>query len=133
MKALQPLTELQATSSSENLHGSWVFIKKIHVHGLILVAMTTFVCFPPCSHGCFISSQPRLLDDTCKVQICQQPIWLDEAALQRSNFMLLNRYSPPLGISVADEMLFGVTVRFKIPTFEVVLVKMLAKYLETRR
>ena len=50
MTTLQPLTELQATYSSENLHGSLVLIEKIHVHGLIPVVVTTFVCFLPCSH-----------------------------------------------------------------------------------
>ena len=49
------------------------------------------------------------------------------------NLMPLNHCSPPLGIHVAAEMLSGVTVRFSIPTFEAVPVKILEKYLETCR
>ena len=47
--------------------------------------------------------------------------------------MPLKYYSPPLGILVATEMLCGVTMRFSIPTFEAVPMKLLAKYLETCR
>ena len=49
------------------------------------------------------------------------------------NLMLLNHCFPPIGIPFVVEMLSGVTVKFKIPTFEVVPVKLLAKSLETCR